>query len=119
MELESSDFSDEKIGLDGSAINQGAIKESNEHELIQRARDVALEFRKLDESKTIRIISHLDADGISAASILIKTLNRCSRKYSISIVQQLTEEKVQALSKERYKVFMFTDIGSGQIDFIN
>ncbi len=119
MELESGDFSEEKIGINNSGINQGAIKGSNEDELIQRAKDVALEFKKLDESKTIRIISHLDADGISAASILIKTLNRCSRKYSISIVQQLTEEKIQALSKERYKVFMFTDIGSGQIDFIN
>jgi len=119
LELESGDYSDEKLGECALRIGKDTIKNSNQEEFISRAKEVATEFKAVDESKTIRIISHLDADGITAASILIKTLNRCSRKYSISIVQQLTEEKIKALSKERYKVFVFTDIGSGQIDFIN
>lgn len=50
---------------------------------------VAEEFRKIDKNETIRLISHIDADGISAASLMIKCLNNENMKYSISIVQQL------------------------------
>ena len=75
-------------------------------------------FKELDKKETIRIVSHLDADGICAASILIKALNTDNRKYSLSIVQQLTEEVIMGLCKEPYNYFIFTDLGSGQLNLI-
>jgi len=72
-------------------------------------------FKQLDKTQTIRLISHLDADGISASSLVIKLMNKDNRKYSISIVQSLNKETIQALSKESYKYFIFTDLGSGQL----
>lgn len=73
------------------------------------------EFKKIDKKEVIRVISHLDADGISAASIMIKCLNNDNRKYSISIIQQIKKDIVKSLAKEPYKCFIFTDIGSGEI----
>ncbi|MBW3015871.1 DHH family phosphoesterase [Candidatus Woesearchaeota archaeon] len=75
-------------------------------------------FNSWDKSKPIRLISHLDADGVSAASIMIKTLNQENRRYSISIVQQLTNEVIDELSFENYKYYIFTDLGSGQINYL-
>jgi len=42
-------------------------------------------FKALDKSERIRVISHLDADGICACAILLKALNHDNRNYSISI----------------------------------
>ena len=87
-------------------------------EFEEQTKRVADEFNKIDKKETIRLVSHLDADGIAACSILIKALNDDNRKYSISIVQQLTKEVIDDLAKEKYKYFVFTDLGSGQIGYI-
>ncbi|MBL7054167.1 DHH family phosphoesterase [Candidatus Woesearchaeota archaeon] len=73
------------------------------------------EFKKIDKNETIRLISHLDADGISACSILVKLLNNYNMKYSVSIVQQLTKEVLSSFEPEPYNYFMFTDIGSNSL----
>ncbi|MFH0978205.1 MAG: DHH family phosphoesterase [Candidatus Woesearchaeota archaeon] len=75
-------------------------------------------FKKVDTSETIRIVSHLDSDGICACSILIRALTNENRKYSISIVHQLEENILRELSHEDYKTYVFTDLGSGQISNI-
>ena len=91
-------------------------KYSTFQESINKAVD---KFKSWDKNKTIRIISHLDADGISASAILIHVLNKENRKYSISIIPQLNREKIIELSKENYPYFIFTDLGSGQIKELN
>ena len=75
--------------------------------------NAASEFKKIDKKEIIRVISHLDADGISACAIMIKLLNNDNRKYSVSIVQQLNRNVLEQLASEPYKCFIFTDIGSG------
>ena len=82
-------------------------------------RDAADEFKKIDKKEVIRVISHLDADGISACSILIKLLNNDNRKYSISIVQQLNKDAIIQLASEPYNCFIFTDLGSSAVNEIN
>lgn len=75
-------------------------------------------FKELDKKETIRLVSHLDADGICAAAVMVKALNTDNRKYSVSIVQQLTEDVIDGLSREPYNYFVFTDLGSGQLNYI-
>lgn len=77
--------------------------------------DAADAFRSLERNETIRIVSHLDSDGICSCSILIKALNNENRKYSISIVHQLDTNVLQELSRENYDCYVFTDLGSGQL----
>jgi len=73
------------------------------------------EFKKIDKKEIIRVISHLDADGISAASLMVKFLNNDNRKYSLSIVPQIKKETLQEFARESYNYFVFTDIGSGAL----
>lgn len=75
----------------------------------------AEEFRKLDKKEAIRIISHLDADGISSCSLLVKLLNLENRTYSLSIIQQLKEEVLKEIALEPYKTIIFSDLASGMI----
>ena len=85
------------------------------NEQLKRA---AEDFRHVDKKEVIRLISHLDADGISACAIMIKLLNNDNRKYSVSIVQQLNKGMISQLASEPYNCFIFTDIGSGAISDI-
>lgn len=72
-------------------------------------------FKKIPNNETIRLVSHLDADGISACSIMIKLLNKQNMKYSVSIVQQLTTDVLDELSRESHKYIIFSDIGSNSL----
>ncbi|MFA5141793.1 MAG: DHH family phosphoesterase [Candidatus Woesearchaeota archaeon] len=72
-------------------------------------------FKSFDPSKPVCAISHLDADGITACSILVHVLNEESRKHSINIVTQLNVEKLEEISKQDYEYFFFTDLGSGNL----
>lgn len=84
-------------------------------DLIEKA---VQEFKLLD-NKPLRIISHLDSDGITSASIIIKTLVRENKKFVLSIVKQLNETVLKELSFENFNTIMFTDLGSGYITLIN
>ncbi len=78
----------------------------------------AEEFKKIDKKETIRLISHLDADGISSCSLLVKLLNLDNRTYSLSIIQQMKVEVLKEIALEPYKVVIFSDLASGMIEEI-
>ena len=75
------------------------------------------EFKKID--KPIRIISHIDCDGIAAASILVKAFVRENKKFILSNVKQITPDLLKEIVLEPYKVIFFTDIGSGYLTLID
>ena len=51
---------------------------------------------EIDKAATIRVISHYDADGISAAAILCAVLHRAGKSFQISMVKGLTDEIIAA-----------------------
>jgi single-stranded-DNA-specific exonuclease len=57
--------------------------------VIAKAVDLFLEKSK---DRNIKIISHHDTDGITAAAILAKTLRRLNKKFTIKIVKNLEKE---------------------------
>jgi RecJ-like exonuclease len=85
----------------------------------EQIRKAADEFKKIDKNETVRLISHLDADGISACSILVKLLNNYNMKYSVSIIQNLTKDILNELKSEPYSCFIFSDIGSNSLTEIS
>lgn len=85
----------------------------------EHIKEAAARFKTIDKKETIRVISHLDSDGICAASILINALKHENRKYIISIVQNLDKDIIAKLQAEKYNYYVFTDIGSGQLNTIN
>ncbi len=84
------------------------------HALIERAIN---EFRSLDE-RTIMVVSHLDCDGLTSASIISRTLSRENKEFVLSIVKQIDEELLKKLAIEKYNTIIFTDLGSGYINLI-
>jgi len=95
-----------------------------DYEFKEAVKKAAEQFSDIPKTETIRIVSHLDADGIAAASILIKALQRDNRKYIVSIVHQLNKQAIDKLKQEDHRYYVFTDLGSGQIeslkeDFLN
>jgi RecJ-like exonuclease len=67
----------------------------------------------------VRIVSHFDCDGISSAAILSKAMCNEDRAFNLSIVKNLTEDVLKEVSLEKYKVVIFSDLGSGSLEEIN
>lgn len=72
----------------------------------------------LKDSKFVLIISHHDADGLSAAGLLAKSLMRLGVLFHIRILFQPTYSIISSLLKSESSVLVFCDMGSGQIDQI-
>lgn len=80
-------------------------------EFSQKIKEAVVKFNSLSNSP-IRIIGHLDADGISATCILINALNREDCGFSASLVMQLDKVLIDELVHEDYKTIFFVDVGS-------
>ena len=88
------------------------------NEFNKKVEEAATIFRTVPKYETIRVVSHLDADGICSAALILNALKRENYKYSLSIVRQLSEDILSDLKNEDYNYFIFTDLGSGQYDLI-
>ncbi|MDO8467712.1 MAG: DHH family phosphoesterase [Nanoarchaeota archaeon] len=89
----------DKKGL-GKVINENASK-----------------FIELAKNKEILVVSHFDTDGITSASIMIKSLKKLQKKFSVKIVKSLDEKFIQELPKDRLIIFL--DSASGCLNYIN
>mgnify|MGYP001566951727 CR=1 FL=1 len=78
---------------------------------------VADKFAEAIVAKEIFVISHFDTDGITSATILIQTLKKLDKRFSVKIVKRLEEETIINLPKD--KVIIFLDLASGSLDYIS
>ncbi|NJE06184.1 DHH family phosphoesterase [Thermococcus sp. M36] len=86
---------------------------------LERAREGAeLIKMHIELGHTIRIISHRDADGITAGAVLAKAVIREGGSFQLSIVKQLSEELIKELAAEKHRIYVFSDLGSGSIELI-
>jgi single-stranded-DNA-specific exonuclease len=76
-------------------------------------------FKSIPEGETIRVISHLDADGITSGALMVNALQNENKDYKLTIYAQLTDEVCQEIAKEKYTYYIITDLGSGQLTSIN
>ena len=58
-------------------------------------------FLEKTKDKEIELISHFDTDGISSAAIMIQTLKKLDKKFSVKIVKRLEEDFIPTLSKNK------------------
>src|SRR3989339_1088383 len=67
----------------------------------------------------IRVITHLDTDGLMSASIMCKTLKRLNQKFWITTVKQLEtdflEQIINESKSQKWKAVFFLDLGSGNL----
>ena len=70
-------------------------------------------------STRIRVISHYDADGITAAAIICKALYRAGLDFHASLMRNPFDKGLERVSKEGNELIIFIDMGSGQIETID
>ena len=73
-------------------------------------------FSEKPQNSDIQVISHFDTDGITSATIMIQTLKKLERSFTLKIVKSLNEETIKKLSKN--KITFFLDLASNSIHHI-
>jgi len=74
-------------------------------------------FLERTTDKKIHLVSHFDTDGITAAAIFTKTLERLDKQFSTKIIKQLDESEINNLPDD--KVIILLDLGSGSIEHLS
>jgi len=77
--------------------------------LLKRAKQIA---DIIGRSKEIHIVTHIDADGITAGAIASQTLKRMGKQHSIEFVKQVDKMVLDRLKNESHELVWFTDLGS-------
>ena len=77
--------------------------------MLKRAKSLA---DIVKNSREIHIVSHIDADGISAGSIAYQTLSRLNKIFSIEFIKSLDDQVIKKLKDENHELVWFTDLGS-------
>jgi len=81
----------------------------------RRVKSVADVIKKHESA---RVVSHHDADGITAASIMISCLKSAGMGLQSTIMKSLDRASVEHLAQEANELIILLDMGSGQIDNI-
>lgn len=68
--------------------------------------------------KEILVVSHVDADGLTAAAIICTALERRNIDYKPLFFRQLDEKALEEVADQGPDLVIFTDLGSGMIQEI-
>ena len=94
--------------------------QKQQHSLLNKAEEACnLLRRHLKQDHVVRIISHNDADGISAAGVMCNAIAKEKGKFHVTIVPRLKDEVLSKFFKEKYKLFVFCDMGSANLKGIS
>ena len=88
--------------------------------LFERAKKIGeIIDQNIKENKNIMIVGHLDADGITSASIIAKAILRKGGRFIVRITNSLRPKTLVDLKKGEYDFYIFCELGAGmakQID---
>jgi RecJ-like exonuclease len=69
------------------------------------------------EARSIRVYTHIDADGLSAGGILSKALERTGKDFEIKAISGIHNKNINELVPADLTIF--SDLGSGQLDLLH
>ena len=78
-------------------------------------RDLASAVRALKGADSVRIVTHIDADGISAGAIADMTAERLGIERTVCFEKKITEEVVKEVNGRREDLVWICDLGSGYL----
>jgi RecJ-like exonuclease len=70
----------------------------------------------VDAHHRARVVSHYDADGISAAGIICRALLRRGKNFHTTLRRSFDQEFYEKLKEENNEFLIMCDMGSGQMD---
>ncbi len=85
--------------------------------MIEKIKEMVKTLNKLSVSKSIKVISHHDTDGITSAAIFSKALQRWNKRFSLEIVKNLEDDFIEDLPEDR--ILIFLDLASGSLPQIS
>jgi single-stranded-DNA-specific exonuclease len=95
------------------------MSQKKQHYLLNRAEEATKLLKEhLNRDHVVRIISHNDSDGISAAGVICNAISQEGGKFHVTLVPRLKDQVLDRLSQEKYKLFYFCDMGSAYIERI-
>ena len=101
-------------------LKDGDIIQKKQHSLLNKAGEACNMLKEhIENDSVIRLISHNDADGISAAAVIANALKEEDVQFHTTILPRLKEENVNQLRSEKYDLFIFSDMGSPFIKDFN
>lgn len=77
--------------------------------MIERAKHLASIISGFDE---ILIVTHVDADGVTAGAIAVSALERAGKEFSVKFVKQIDENVIKEILDLNPNLVWFTDLGS-------
>ncbi|MHB8605976.1 MAG: DHHA1 domain-containing protein [Thermoplasmatota archaeon] len=80
------------------------------HALLHEAQTLVDRVRA---SRHVHIVSHIDADGITAAAVAARALERAGKSYDVEFLKSLRPEDVERIRNLNPETLWFTDLGSG------
>jgi len=86
-------------------------------EFFESLKSLAEKVERIDSP--VKIVGHLDSDGIAAMSIIVKAFMRTNIKFSVSILRQISGNALDELSREDYQYFVFVDLGANCVKLIS
>ena len=84
-------------------------------ELSKKAAEIILSTPR---STRIRVVSHYDADGITAAAIICIALYNLGYDFHATLMRNPFTKGLERLKREENELIIFSDMGSGQIETI-
>tara|TARA_Y100000310_G_scaffold134635_1_gene133552 strand:- start:1872 stop:3212 length:1341 start_codon:yes stop_codon:yes gene_type:complete len=78
---------------------------------------LAKKFIEISKDEEVLVISHFDTDGITSAAIMIQSLKRLDKKFSLKIIKNLEREFIEKLPKN--KTLLFLDLASGSLETLS
>ncbi|MEM2888340.1 MAG: DHH family phosphoesterase [Candidatus Bathyarchaeia archaeon] len=73
----------------------------------------------VEKRHLISVVSHMDADGISAAGIMGTSLARMGATFRVRIERWFDNKVAETIASEKNALTILTDMGSGYLDILN
>jgi single-stranded-DNA-specific exonuclease len=70
----------------------------------------------IERQDPLLLVTHFDADGLSAGSIILAGLNRLNAKVHLKVVENLSDRTLEEIDGIDSNTVIFTDIGSGYLE---
>ena len=87
------------------------MNQNKQHYLLNKAEEACNLLKKhLHQDNVVRVISHNDADGISAAGVVCNAISKENGKFHVTIVSRLNAEVLDKISREKYKLFFYLNL---------
>ncbi len=86
--------------------------------LNSKAKRIADLIYDLGKSGPVRVITHIDADGLCAGGLISRALRKLKVPFHLSPVKFLSKDLISEIMSKKYGLFIYLDVGAGYLNEI-